>query len=128
MTPDRIGKDEIRDQALAAAAAASSKKADDIVVLDVGEILSITDFFVITSAANERQVKTIVEEVEHQLKGRHDVAPLRVEGADHRRWVLMDYGDFWVHVFHRETRAFYELERLWSDAPRVPFEEPAATG
>lgn len=123
-------KAAIQDQALAAASAAASKKGEDIVVMDVGAV-AITDFFVIVSGANERQVKTIVEEIERRLRDRHDLSPLRVEGASERQWVLMDYGGLWVHVFQRETRAFYDLERLWSDAPRVPFHDPAegaATG
>ncbi|MBI2168071.1 MAG: ribosome silencing factor [Actinobacteria bacterium] len=116
---------DARARALTAAAAAASKKADEIVVLDVGEILAITDFFVIASGANDRQVKAIVEEVEVQCKRRLGTAPLRVEGLNERRWVLIDYGDVWVHVFDRDTRSYYELERLWADAPRVPFEDPA---
>lgn len=121
MTP-RIAeadRDDVRRQALAAAQAAAGKKGTAIAVLDVGEILAITDFFVIVSGANERQVKTIVEEIEVQLKDREQLAPLRAEGLSERRWVLVDYGDFWVHVFHQETRDFYDLERLWADAPRV---------
>ena len=108
------------------ATVAASKKAEDIVILDVGDILAITDFFVIASGRNDRQVKTIVEEVEKQLKERHAVAPLRIEGAQESRWVLMDFGDFWVHVFRDDVREFYDLERLWSDAPRLAFEDPAA--
>ena len=121
-----LTKDQIRDQAVAAAEAAASKKGEDIVILDVGDILAITDFFVIASGRNDRQVKTIVEEVEKQLKERHGVAPLRIEGAQESRWVLMDFGDFWVHVFRDDVREFYDLERLWSDAPRLPFVDPAA--
>ena len=115
-------RNDVRRQALAAAEAASSKKADDIVVLDVGEIIAITDFFVIVSGANDRQVRTIVEEVERRLAADFAIRPIRTEGLDDARWVLVDYGDFFVHVFHHETRAFYQLERLWSDAPRIPFE------
>lgn len=114
-----VTKEVVKGQALVAAEAAASKKGDDTLVLDVGEILAITDFFVVTSGANDRQVKAIVEEIERRLK-EEGLAPLRVEGADDRRWVLIDYGDFWVHVFQQETRDFYGLERLWSDAPRVP--------
>lgn len=117
---------DIQRQALAAASAASSKKGEEIVVLDVGPILAITDYFVIASGTNDRQVRTIVDEIERQLKDRFDIAPLRVEGAAEGRWVLMDYGDFWVHVFLDETRQYYELERLWSDAERVPFRDMAS--
>lgn len=122
-------RSDIRRQAFVAAEAAASKKGDDIALLDVGEIIAITDYFVVVSAANERQVRTIVEEVEEHLSVREDLEPLRVEGKGERRWVLLDYGDFWVHVFHRDTRAFYDIERLWGDAERVPFSEAdVATG
>lgn len=111
----------------AAAAAADDKKATDVLVLDVGEVLSITDWFVIASGANPRQVRTICEEVEQRLKADHDLAPLRVEGFEALRWVLLDYGDFVVHVFHEEERDYYQLERLWSDVPTVDWrDEPTA--
>jgi ribosome-associated protein len=109
-----------------AAAAADDKKAADIVVLDVGEVLSITGWFVISSGSNPRQVRTIAEEVEAQLKAHHDLAPLRAEGLDGLRWVLLDYGDFVVHVFHEEERDYYQLERLWSDVPQVDWRSDAA--
>lgn len=106
-----------------AAQAAASKKADDIVILDVGEVLVITDTFVIASAPNDRLVRTIAEEVEKQLKEQGRGGPRRIEGMREAEWVLLDYGEFVVHVFLEETRRFYDLERLWSDAPRVPFVE-----
>jgi ribosome-associated protein len=102
-----------------AAAAASAKKGEDIVALDVGEILSITDAFVITSATNTRHVRTIVDEIEKAMKEHASVPPTSVEGLDDATWVLLDYGDIVVHVFLDETRAYYELERLWADAPRI---------
>lgn len=123
-----VQRSDIEKQALAAASAAASKKGEDILILDVGPILAITDYFVIITGGNDRQVKTIVDEVEIQLKKRHDISPLRIEGADENQWVLIDYGDFWVHVFQPETRGFYELERLWSDAAPVPFTDPTPTG
>jgi ribosome-associated protein len=89
------------------------------VVLDVGEILAITDAFVITSAGNSRLVKAVVDEIEHALTEAGGPKPRRVEGLGELEWVLMDYGDFVVHVFLDETRRFYELERLWGDVPRV---------
>jgi len=76
---------------------------------------------VITSASNTRHVRTLVEEVEKALKERHGVAPLRVEGLSDASWVLMDYSDFIVHVFLQEMRDYYDLEHLWSGAPRVPW-------
>ena len=102
---------------MAAARAADAKKGDDTLVLAVGQVLTMTDAFVITSAANPRLVRTIAEEVELAVKQAGGPPPRRIEGLDDARWVLMDYGDFVVHVFLDEARAFYELERLWSDAP-----------
>lgn len=104
---------------MVAARAVADKKAERTVVLEVGEVLSITDLFVITSAPNTRLVKTIVEEVEKQVKAAGGPAPLRTEGVAECQWVLMDYGDFVVHVFLDEVRAYYDLERLWSDVPRA---------
>jgi ribosome-associated protein len=106
-----------------AAAAASAKKGEDIVALDVGDILSITDAFVITSATNTRLVRTLVDEIEKAMKEHASSSPTSVEGLDDATWVLLDYGDVVVHVFLDETRAYYELERLWSDAPRLDWEE-----
>ncbi len=106
---------------LEAAEAASSKKAERIVILDVSELLVITDHFLICSGNNERQVRTIADEVEKQLRERRDVKPFRREGQREGGWILLDYVDFVVHVFGPEERDYYDLERLWGDAPRVPF-------
>ena len=113
------------DLAALAAEAASSKQATDIVILSVGEVLSIVESFVIASAPNTRQVATIAEEVEQRIKDAGGGGPFRVEGADDNRWVLLDYGDVVVHVFLQEVREFYELERLWSDVPRQTWEATA---
>jgi ribosome-associated protein len=102
-----------------AARSAATKTDDDTVVLDVGEVLGLTSWFVITSGRNPRQVKAIVDEIERQVVEAGGPKPLRVEGLDAREWVLMDYGDFVVHVFLDESRRFYDLERLWSDVPRL---------
>lgn len=96
-------------------------------ILSVGEVLTIVDAFVITSAPNTRQVRTIAEEVEQRIKDGGGGAPIRVEGLDDQRWVLLDYGDVVVHVFLQEVREYYELERLWSDVPRQAWEETAST-
>ena len=106
-----------------AAGAASAKKGSDIVALDVGDILSITDAFVITSASNVRQVRTIVDEIEKVMKEQLSAPPTSVEGLDDATWVLLDFGDVVVHVFLDETRSYYELERLWADAPRIDWEQ-----
>jgi ribosome-associated protein len=114
------------DRVLVAAGAASSKTVDPTVVLDVGDLLGITDHFVITSGSNVRQVRTIAEEVEKRVKAQGGGSPRYVEGLDDARWVLLDYGQFVVHVFLDEARHYYNLERLWADAPRV--EQPWPEG
>lgn len=108
--------------AVVAARAADAKKASDTLILDVGPLLGITDRFVITSGTNDRQVRTIAEEVELQVRRADGRGPVRVEGLDDARWVLMDYGDVVVHVFNDEARQYYNLERLWSDARRVAWD------
>ena len=109
--------EQIRQWCAIAARAADDKKGSDTVILQVGQVLAITDAFVITSGLNARQVRTIAEEVEEKVKAGGGPSPLRIEGLDDARWVLMDYGDFVVHVFLDEVRRFYDLERLWGDAP-----------
>ena len=88
-------------------------------MLDVGDVLSITSWFVIASGRNPRQVKTIAEEVERLVADAGGPRPLRIEGIEALQWVLLDYGDFVVHVFHEDARRFYDLERLWRDVPRL---------
>jgi len=113
-------------RAAIAAGAASEKNGFDVVVLDVGDIISITEMFVLVSASNTRQVRTIAEEVELALKASDGEGPRAVEGLDDASWVLMDYGDVIVHVFLQETRGYYDLDRLWADAPVVDWEPLAA--
>jgi ribosome-associated protein len=117
--PTVTTEDDIRRWVTTAAKAADAKQGVDIVVLDVGEVLAITGWFVITSAPNDRLVRTIAEEVEHQVAEGGGPRPLRVEGLDDLRWVLMDYGDFVVHVFRDDARHYYDLERLWRDVPQL---------
>lgn len=118
--PERpTAPDDLAGRAVLAARVADDKKGLDTVVLEVGRVLAITDYFVITSAPNTRQVRTIAEEIEARLKADAGVAPRRVEGLGELTWVLLDYGDLVVHVFLDETRRFYDLERLWSDVPRL---------
>lgn len=109
------------DWAIAAARAAASKTEESVetVVLDVGEVLAITGWFVVSSGRNRRQVRAMAEEVEEQVVAAGGPKPLRVEGLDDGTWVLMDYGDVIVHLFDAETRAFYDIERLWRDVPRI---------
>lgn len=100
-----------------AARSAAAKTDRPTVVLDVGEVLAITGWFVITSGGSHRQVRAIVEAVEEGVDAAGGPKPLRIEGLDEGSWVLMDYGDVVVHVMDDETRAFYDLERLWRDVP-----------
>ena len=118
---------DARRWVLVAAAAADDRKGADTVVIDVGDVLAVTDYFVITHGNNPRQVRAITEGVEEALHAAGGPSPLRVEGADDRQWVLLDYGEFVVHVFDAERRAFYRLERLWGDCPVVDW-RPAAAG
>ena len=94
-------------------------------MLDVSGLLVITDLFVIGTGTSRRHVLTLAEEVEERLK-QEDRRPLRREGVEDATWVLLDYGDVVVHVFDEETRRYYDLERLWGDAPRVQFEAAAS--
>ena len=105
-------------------AAADAKSGEETVILAMGDLLGVTDAFVMTNGRNTRQVKTIVDEVERQVKLTSGRAPCRIEGMDDAYWVLMDYGDFLVHVFLDEARSFYDLEHLWADAPRIPWAAP----
>ena len=105
--------------AATAAESADAKLGHETVVLAMGELFGVVDAFVITSAQNTRHVRTLVEEIERAVKEAHRLAPVRIEGLPDATWVLMDYGDFIVHVFLQETREYYDLEHLWSGAPRV---------
>jgi ribosome-associated protein len=98
---------------------AAEKKATDMVVLDLRQIASFAEYFVITSGANQRQVQAVSDEIEDQLKKQLGNRPIRIEGYNTAEWVLMDYGDFIVHIFNKEAREFYDLERLWRDAAKV---------
>lgn len=117
---------DARRLALLAARAADGKGARDVVILEVGDVLVLPDEFVVTAGANERQVKAIVEEVEHQVGDAGLGRPERIEGLQDRQWVLMDYGDVVVHVFQQEARDFYELERLWRDVNQVDWNGAAS--
>ncbi|GAB4390387.1 MAG: ribosome silencing factor [Thermodesulfovibrionales bacterium] len=110
------------ERALAVARLALDKKASDVVVLEMRDLVAFTDYFVICSGQSSQQVKAIVEHIEETLANKK-VKPLGVEGRGHGRWVLMDYNDVIVHVFDEDTRKYYELEKLWLDAPRVPLDE-----
>lgn len=98
---------------------ALDKKALNLVALDLREIASFTEFFVIASGTNQRQVQAIADEIRERLRKQSDSRAIRVEGYSAAEWVLLDYGDFIVHIFEKKAREFYDLERLWRDARRV---------
>ena len=108
--PARVGR---------AVAAMLDKKGLDLKVLHLEPVTEVTDYFLICSAGNPRQIEAIGDAVKDGLRERGGVRPLHVEGKGGGHWLLLDYGDFVVHVFDEQTRAFYDLERLWSDAPDV---------
>jgi ribosome-associated protein len=110
-----------------AATAAADKLATDIIAYDVSEQLVITDAFLLCSAANDRQVRSIVDEIELKLS-QAGAKPIRREGEREGRWVLLDYIDIVIHVQHADERAFYALERLWKDCPVVRLPEPVTAG
>ena len=112
-----------RDYALIAAAAADSKKAKDIVIQEVSELLVVTDYFVIATGANDRQVAAIADEIEEKLREKAGIKPIGREGFLNCTWVLLDYGELIVHVFQPQTRDFYRIETLWNDAPVIDVSE-----
>jgi len=113
-----VAADQLDERVVLALHAAAEKKAIDPTVLDLREIASFTDFFFITSGANERQVQAISDEIYETLKKAGSTAA-RVEGYKTAEWILLDYGDFVVHVFEQKARNFYDLERLWRESKRV---------
>ncbi|HBU75180.1 MAG: ribosome silencing factor [Acidimicrobiaceae bacterium] len=112
--------DESRELALAAARIADAQKGSDIVILQVGEVLGVTEYFVVVSASNRRLVRTLVDEIEVQCRNSVGRIPSRTEGVREQQWVLLDYGDVVVHVFLEEIREFYDIERLYKDVPVIP--------
>lgn len=103
-----------------AAEAAAEKLADNIIAYDVSEQLVITDVFLLCSAANDRQVRSVVDEIERRLLQDAEAKPIRREGEREGRWVLLDYADIVVHIQREEDRVYYALERLWKDCPKLP--------
>jgi ribosome-associated protein len=102
---------------------ASEKKAFDIVAIDLREIASFTEFFIIASGTNMRQVQAISDEITEKLKEQLNSRVIRIEGYQTGEWILLDYGDFIVHIFEQKAREFYDLERLWRDAKKVRLPE-----
>ncbi|NJD55354.1 MAG: ribosome silencing factor [Nitrospirae bacterium] len=111
-----------RELALTAAEAAFNKKAQDVIILELGDLTVIADYFVICSGESTTQVRTVAEFIEHELS-RKGITPIGREGVRHGHWVLLDYGDVIIHVFEKETREYYGLEKLWMDARTIEVHE-----
>jgi ribosome-associated protein len=111
--------------AIVAARAADDKQGSNILVLNVGDVLAITEMFVVVSASNSRQLRTIANEVTAKIRKESDRPLLRSEGMAEQQWVLLDYGDVVVHIFSEDIREFYEIERLYQDVPVVDWRAPA---
>ena len=119
VTETRTPFSELDETVKLAIHSAAEKKAVNMTALDLREIASFTEFFVITSGTNQRQVQAISDEIEEQLKKQLSTRPVRIEGYNTAEWILMDYGDFVFHIFEQKAREFYDLERLWRDARKV---------
>ncbi len=117
------GAEAAIELAKVAARAADEKKAEHTVILSVGDVLAITDYFVITSAGNRRLVRSVVDAVEESVRATLGRSPIRTEGVSEQQWVLLDYGDVVVHVFAEEIRMYYEIERLYRDVARIPWQD-----
>ncbi len=127
MTQNSKQEIDPRACALVAAQAADELKATDLVVQEVGKLMSSTEYFVIATARNNRQVDAIIDRVEEKLRKEKGVKPLHTEGVEDGTWALLDYGSFIVHVFQPEARDYYRLESLWNDAPIVDLKEAGIT-
>lgn len=119
MSPEAARPIDIPARVGLAVGAVLDKKGVDLRVLHLEQVTDFTDYFLICSAGNQRQIEAIGEAVQDSLRTGGGVRPLHIEGKRGGHWLLLDYGDFVVHVFDPETRAFYDLERLWSDAPDI---------
>jgi len=108
-----------KQTALSAAQAALEKKASDVVILEVAELTSVADYFIVASGESERQVKAIAQNIEKFIASKCHRSP-QIEGAGQSTWILLDYGDLIVHVFKTDIREYYGLEKMWSDAPQIP--------
>jgi ribosome-associated protein len=113
------------DRAQLCAAYVLAKKAFNVRILDVRKISSLTDFLVIASGSSDRQVSASAESVQLGMKKEHETMPIGIEGLNEGRWVLIDYGDVMVHIFHEPVRLFYDLDGLWCDAEEIPVKDEA---
>jgi ribosome-associated protein len=118
--PDRLEK--ARENATICARIAADNRGKDVLLLDLRNATPLIDFFVIASAASRRQAYAIADEIDQEMKKRGE-KKLGMEGAEDSRWILIDYGDFVVHVFSEEARVYYSLEEIWGDAPRLDWQE-----
>ena len=118
-------KTDAETVAIVAARAADDKQGSNILVLNVGDVLAITEMFVVVSASNSRQLRTIANEVTAKIREESDRPLLRSEGMAEQQWVLLDYGDVVVHIFSEDVREFYEIERLYQDVPVVDWQATA---
>jgi len=126
-SPENVSQDvtfeSIDERVKLAITCAAEKKALGTVLLDLREVADFTDFFIITSGSNQRQVQAISDEIEEKMKRQFGETPLNIEGYNSAEWILMDYGDFIVHIFGEKEREFYDLERLWRDARTINIPE-----
>ncbi len=118
--PKKLDKRSLVKHVKISVKAGLTKKAEDIVVLDLKDISSFTDYFVIMQGNSKRQNIAIYESIEKELKI-ENIRPLSIEGRENAEWILMDYGYFIIHIFSKEAREYYYLEKLWGDAPRTDF-------
>ncbi|MFM7126920.1 MAG: ribosome silencing factor [Actinomycetota bacterium] len=120
---EETARSEALTVAVEAARAADDKQGTDTIVLPVGDVLGITEYFVVTGASNRRLVRAVAEEIEERVREVCGRSPGRTEGHREQQWVLLDYGDVVVHVFLDEVRQFYEIERLYKDVPRIEWRD-----
>ena len=118
----RASSDDLPPLLLAAAQGAADLQSTDVVALEVGDVLGITDWFLVASSSNTRQVRRVAEQVETAVIEARGEGPLRIEGLEDATWILLEFGLFVVHVFHEETRSIYDIKRLWSAVPQFHFD------
>jgi ribosome-associated protein len=111
------------EQAIFIAQAAKDKKAEDVLVLEVGDLTSLADFFILASGESERQVRGLASVIEKAMSTQYHTKPV-IEGKETANWILLDYGDIIVHIFRSDIRQYYALEKLWADAPQIAIPEP----